>query len=47
MFCVIILVFITSKGHEMKPAIQAAAIPPSDALAMLFIPCAVSVVLKY
>ena len=32
-FCVINLVFITSNGQDINPAIHAAVAPPSDALA--------------
>ena len=42
MFWVINLVFITSKGQEIKPAMQAAIIPPIEALTTLFNPWFVS-----
>lgn len=40
--CVIILVLMTSNGHEIKPARHAANIPASDALTTLYIPLAIS-----
>lgn len=37
-FCVINLVFRTSKGHERNPEMHAASIPPIDALNTEFNP---------
>lgn len=38
---------MTSRGHEIKPAIQAAIIPPMDALATLLIPLSINLCLAY